>query len=104
MLVASSQRKLMFPRNRGNPDIVLWNKFSEPCQVCADSAVVVSCPLVGSEDGTELYKILNLPEALRFKSGFVSSIEKLTQSRHRQVERGYLFESFIESRRFTTQM
>jgi hypothetical protein len=51
-----------------------------------------------------LDKLLNLPEPIGFKSGFVSSIEKLTQSRYRQVERGRFLEAFIEGRRFTPQM
>ena len=68
MLVASGQREIVFQRYCGDPNIVLRNKLSEPCQVSVDSAVVVRCPFIGCEDGTQLHKILNLLETLGFET------------------------------------
>jgi hypothetical protein len=51
MLVAGGQRKIMFQRYRRNPDIVLRDRFSEPCQVSIDSTVVMSRALIDSEEG-----------------------------------------------------
>ncbi len=64
----------------------------------------MSGPFIGSEDGAKLDETLNLFEGLRLENRPVSAVEKLTQSRHRQIERSCLVDVCIEDWRFTPQM
>jgi hypothetical protein len=64
MLVVSGQRKIVFQHDRGNPNIILWNGSPKAPLFCVDSPIVVSGSFVYSQDGAELNKLLDLPEAL----------------------------------------
>jgi hypothetical protein len=60
--------------------------------------------MINPEDSAELDEIRNLPAALRFEIGLVSSVEQFTQGNHWQVKRSRVSEPFREGGRLGAQM
>ena len=53
VLIASDQRQLMFPRNRGDPEVVFGDSRANLLQIGLDVAVMLRREFIGRQDGAE---------------------------------------------------